>query len=93
VEGLFRLLLSSEVDPVNLGNPTERTIRDLVAAIEGILGRSLPVNSNPLPVDDPRVRQPDISRARRCLDWQPRVDLDAGLRDTIAYFRKKGVGA
>jgi len=92
VEGLFRLLVSSEVDPVNLGNPAERTIRDLVAAIEGILGRSLPVTYNPLPVDDPRVRQPDITRARTCLDWEPRVDLDAGLQDTIAYFRKKGVG-
>lgn len=92
VEGLFRLLVSSEVDPVNLGNPAERTIRDLVAAVEGILGRSLPVTYNPLPVDDPRVRQPDITRARTCLDWEPRVDLDAGLQDTIAYFRKKGVG-
>lgn len=92
VEGLYRLLQSSEVDPVNLGNPTERTIRDLVAAVEAILGRSLQVTYNPLPVDDPRVRQPDISRARACLGWEPKVDLDAGLRETIAHFRKKGVG-
>jgi dTDP-glucose 4,6-dehydratase len=92
VEGLYRLLLSSEADPVNLGNPAERTIRDLVAAVEGILGRSLPVAYNPLPVDDPRVRQPDISRARACLGWEPRVDLEAGLRETIAHFRKKGIG-
>jgi dTDP-glucose 4,6-dehydratase len=92
VEGLFRLLLSSEGEPVNLGNPAERTIRDLVAAVEGILGQSLPVTYNPLPVDDPRVRQPDISRARTCLGWEPKVDLDAGLRETIAYFREKRVG-
>jgi dTDP-glucose 4,6-dehydratase len=90
VEGLFRLLMSSEVDPVNLGNPAERTIRDLVAAIEGILGRALAVTYNPLPVDDPRVRQPDISRARACLGWEPKVELDAGLRETIAYFQEKG---
>jgi dTDP-glucose 4,6-dehydratase len=93
VEGLFRLLLGSEVDPVNLGNPTERTIRDLVAAVEGILGGSLPVTYNPLPVDDPRVRQPDITRARTCLGWEPKVDLDVGLRETIAHFRKQGIGA
>ena len=93
VEGLFRLLLSSEVDPVNVGNPAERTIRDLVAAVEGILGGSLPVMYTPLPVDDPRVRQPDITRARTCLGWEPKVDLDVGLRETIAHFRKKGIGA
>src|SRR5574341_1054798 len=83
VEGLVRLLLSSEVDPVNLGNPAERTIRDLVAAVESILGRSLPVTYDPLPVDDPRVRQPDITRARTCLGWEPKIDLDVGLRETI----------
>ena len=93
VEGLFRLLLSSEVDPVNVGNPAERTIRDLVAAVEGILGGSLPVTYTPLPVDDPRVRQPDITRARTCLGWEPKVDMDVGLRETIAHFRKKGIGA
>jgi len=91
VEGLFRLLMSSEVEPVNLGNPTERSIRDLVAAVETILGRPLEVTYNPLPQDDPRVRQPDNTRARECLGWEPRVDLEAGLRETIAYFREKGM--
>ena len=91
VEGLFRLLLSPEVDPVNLGNPAEHTIRDLVAAVERILGRALPVTYSPLPVDDPRVRQPDIARARTCLGWEPTVDLDAGLQETIASFRRKGL--
>jgi dTDP-glucose 4,6-dehydratase len=92
VEGLFRLLMSSEVEPVNLGNPTERTIRDLVAAVETILGHRLEVTYSPLPQDDPRVRQPDITRARERLGWEPVVDLEAGLRETIAYFQQKGVG-
>jgi dTDP-glucose 4,6-dehydratase len=89
VDGLFRLLLSDEVEPVNIGNPTERTIRDLVVAVETILGRSLQVTYNPLPQDDPRVRQPDIGRARTQLGWEPRVELEAGLRETIAYFRSR----
>jgi dTDP-glucose 4,6-dehydratase len=93
VDGLFRLLMSPEVEPVNLGNPTERSIRDLVAAVEAILGRPLSVTYNPLPQDDPRVRQPDITRARDRLGWEPKVDLEAGLRETIAYFREKGVDA
>ena len=87
VDGLFRLLMSAEDEPVNLGNPAERTIRDLVAAIEKILGRSLPVTYNPLPQDDPRVRQPDITRARTLLGWEPKVELEIGLRETIDYFR------
>jgi dTDP-glucose 4,6-dehydratase len=87
VDGLFRLLMSAEDEPVNLGNPAERTIRDLVAAIEKILGRSLPVTYNPLPQDDPRVRQPDITRATTLLGWEPKVDLETGLRATIAYFQ------
>ena len=93
VEGLFRLLMSSEVEPVNLGNPVERSIRDLVAAVEAILGRRLDVTYNPLPQDDPRVRQPDITRARERLGWEPKVDLEAGLRETIPYFQEKGVEA
>jgi dTDP-glucose 4,6-dehydratase len=87
VDGLFRLLMSAEDEPVNLGNPAERTIRDLVAAIEKILGRSLPVTYKPLPQDDPRVRQPDITRARTLLGWEPKVELEIGLRETIDYFQ------
>jgi dTDP-glucose 4,6-dehydratase len=87
VDGLFRLLMSAEDEPVNIGNPAERTIRDLVTAIEKILGRSLPVTYNPLPQDDPRVRQPDITRARTLLGWEPKVELEIGLRETIDYFQ------
>jgi dTDP-glucose 4,6-dehydratase len=88
VDGLVRLLLSSEVDPVNLGNPTEWTIRDLVTTIETLLGRSLPVTVHPLPTDDPQVRQPDITRARTLLGWEPTVDLATGLRETLGYFQQ-----
>jgi dTDP-glucose 4,6-dehydratase len=92
VEGLYRLLLSDEVDPVNLGNPVERTIRDLITAIDRILGMSLAISYKPLPQDDPRVRQPDIRRARERLGWKPKVELEDGLQKTIAYFRKKEAG-
>jgi len=88
VDGLVRLLLSNEVDPVNLGNPTEWTIRELVTTIETLLGRALPVTVHPLPTDDPQVRQPDITRARTLLGWAPTVDLAAGLRETLAYFQQ-----
>jgi dTDP-glucose 4,6-dehydratase len=88
VEGIYRLLLSAETDPVNLGNPAERTIRDLVAAIERVLGRPLQVTYQPLPVDDPRVRQPDITRARERLGWEPKVDLEVGLQRTAEHFRR-----
>ncbi|HXZ44967.1 MAG TPA: UDP-glucuronic acid decarboxylase family protein [archaeon] len=93
VDGLYRLLMSAEVEPINLGNPAERTIRDLVAAIEAIVGHALDVTYHPLPQDDPRVRQPDITRARECLGWEPKVDLEAGLRETIRYFREKRMSA
>jgi dTDP-glucose 4,6-dehydratase len=90
VEGLFRLLLSAEGEPVNVGNPTEFTIRDLVATLARVLGRPLPVCTHPLPQDDPRVRQPDITRARAVLDWEPTVDLETGLRATLAHFQRRG---
>ena len=91
VEGLVRLLLSAEGEPVNIGNPVEFTIRDLVATLERVLGRPLPVSRHPLPQDDPRVRQPDITRARAALGWEPTVELETGLRATLAYFQQRGV--
>ncbi len=87
IEGLFRLALSSESDPINIGNPREMTVLDFARLIVKLTGSSSEIINQPLPVDDPKVRQPDISRARRILDWEPRVKLEEGLGRTIDYFR------
>ena len=93
VEGLIRLLYSDEVEPVNIGNPNEMTIRQFGEAILEITGSSSKFVERPLPVDDPKVRQPDISKAKRVLDgWGPEVDLRTGLERTCEYFRRKLFG-
>jgi dTDP-glucose 4,6-dehydratase len=93
VEGIFRLMQSSTSDPVNIGNPEELTIRDLARRVVALAGAKSRIVEKPLPVDDPKVRQPDISRARAILGWEPKVPLDEGLPRTLAYFRKKlGLG-
>jgi dTDP-glucose 4,6-dehydratase len=74
--------------PVNIGNPVEFTVAELARKVLALTGSGSPVEHRPLPVDDPRVRQPDISRARRLLGWEPRVPLEAGLERTIPYFRE-----
>jgi nucleoside-diphosphate-sugar epimerase len=74
---------------VNIGNPTEFTIAGLVATLEQVLGHPLPVTYAPLPQDDPKVRQPDITRAQTRLGWAPTVPLAEGLRATLAYFRSR----
>ena len=89
VEGIFRLMHSDTPDPVNIGNPTEMTIRQLAETIIAITGSKSRIVERPLPVDDPKVRQPDITRARKILGWEPKVPLREGLEATIAYFRKK----
>jgi dTDP-glucose 4,6-dehydratase len=89
VEGIVRLMLSEESEPVNLGNPMEMTIRSLAEKIVALTGSSSRIVEQPLPVDDPKVRQPDITRARTLLDWEPRVGLDEGLERTLVYFRRK----
>jgi dTDP-glucose 4,6-dehydratase len=89
VEGLYRLLMSDYNLPVNLGNPREMTILELAETIKSMTGSTSPIDFRPLPADDPRVRQPDISLAQRLLDWEPRVSLSDGLKETVEYFRKK----
>jgi len=89
VDGIYRLMMSSTPDPVNIGNPTEMTIRQLAETIISITGSKSRIVERPLPVDDPKVRQPDITRARTLLGWEPKVALREGLETTIAYFRKK----
>ena len=87
VDGLYRLMLSGERYPVNLGNPNEMTIREFAEHIRRIAGSASRIVSLPLPEDDPRQRRPDISKARRLLEWEPRVLLEDGLQLTIDYFR------
>ena len=88
VDGLCRLMDSDFVEPVNLGNDGEITILQLVREIERILGRPLKVTNKPLPQDDPTRRRPDLTRARTILSYEPRVSLEAGLRQTIEYFKR-----
>ncbi len=87
VDGIYRLLVSGIHDPVNIGNPHEMTIRQFADRILHLTGSASPLAFKPLPVDDPKTRQPDISTARAKLGWEPRVALDAGLTRTIDYFR------
>ena len=89
VDGIFRLMSSDVSDPVNIGNPHELTIRQLAEKIIALTGSRSRIVTRPLPVDDPKIRQPDITRARKLLGWEPRVSLDEGLPRTLEYFRKK----
>jgi nucleoside-diphosphate-sugar epimerase len=82
-------MLSDTAEPVNLGNPKEMSIRALAEKIIAITGSSSRIVEKPLPADDPKVRRPDITRARTILDWEPQVPLDEGLAPTLEYFRRK----
>jgi dTDP-glucose 4,6-dehydratase len=87
VDGIYRLFWSDRVDPTNIGNPVEFTVLQLAELVREMLGVTLPIRHEPLPVDDPKVRQPDITIARSVLGWEPVVDLREGLERTIRYFR------
>jgi dTDP-glucose 4,6-dehydratase len=89
IEGLTRLLWSDEQEPTNLGNPQEMTILDFATKIKALAASKSEIVYRPLPVDDPKVRQPDIAKAKRVLGWEPRVSLEDGLRATIDYFRTR----
>jgi dTDP-glucose 4,6-dehydratase len=89
VDGIFRLMASDLVDPVNIGNPHEMTIRELAERIIALTGSRSRIVEKALPVDDPKVRQPDITRARTLLGWEPKVHLAEGLEKTLAYFKQK----
>jgi dTDP-glucose 4,6-dehydratase len=89
VEGIYRLMRSEVSDPVNIGNPREMTILELAQIIIQSTGSRSRIVHRPLPVDDPRVRQPDIGRARSLLGWEPQVPLEVGLPVTLDYFRKR----
>ncbi|MCE9671337.1 SDR family oxidoreductase [Myxococcus stipitatus] len=91
VDGLVRLALSDEPNPVNIGNPREMTIRQFAEAVRAAAGGGGKILEKPLPKDDPKQRQPDITRARTLLGWEPKVPLEEGLRETIAWFREVAV--
>ncbi len=88
VDGIYRLFLSEQVDPTNLGNPGEFTIRELAELIIEMTGSRSDLSHLPLPEDDPKTRRPDIGLAREALGWEPKVALREGLRRTIPYFRR-----
>jgi len=89
VDGIIKLMLSSENDPVNIGNPVEMTIKQIAETIISMTGSTSQIVYRPLPTDDPKQRRPDITRARTLLNWEPKVQLQEGLVKTIEYFRTK----
>ncbi|MFH1038044.1 MAG: UDP-glucuronic acid decarboxylase family protein [PVC group bacterium] len=89
IDGIFRLASSSETGPVNIGNPREMTVGRFAELIIRLTGSSSRIEYRPLPVDDPKIRQPNIAKAKRVLGWEPRVELEEGLRQTIDWFRIK----
>jgi dTDP-glucose 4,6-dehydratase len=92
VEGILRLSRSQEVLPVNIGNPTEFTILACAQLVLEATASSSQIRYEPLPKDDPKQRQPDITKARTLLGWQPRIDLAEGLRLSLEYFQKEVAG-
>ncbi|RYD69513.1 MAG: NAD-dependent epimerase/dehydratase family protein, partial [Verrucomicrobiaceae bacterium] len=89
IDGMYRLARSNFNEPVNIGNPREMTIKQFAEEIQRIIGSTSGIEYKPLPVDDPKVRQPDITRAKTVLGWEPRVDFDEGIRKTIDYFKSR----
>ena len=88
IDGIVRLSRSSEHAPVNIGNPTEFTILECAKQVSAVSGSASKIQFEPLPQDDPKQRRPDISKARRLLGWEPKVDLETGLKLSLEYFRK-----
>ena len=88
IDGIFKLAMSDFHEPVNLGNPREMTIKQFADEIVRITEAKSAIEYKALPIDDPRVRQPDISRAKKVLGWEPRVDFDEGIKATIEYFKE-----
>jgi dTDP-glucose 4,6-dehydratase len=89
LDGIYRLLESDEHEPVNIGNPHEITILEFAERVRSLVGATAPIVFRPLPQDDPKQRCPDITKARRILSWEPKVDLEEGLKRTYEYFRQK----
>jgi dTDP-glucose 4,6-dehydratase len=93
VDGLYRLMLSDERYPVNLGNPQELTILEFAERIRRLTESAAPLVFKPLPEDDPKKRRPDITKAKRLLGWEPKVSLEDGLKETVSYFQERMAAA
>ncbi len=89
IEGIYRLMMSETPDPVNIGNPREMSILDFARLIQGIAGSTNEIIFEDLPVDDPKVRQPDITRAQTILEWEPKVQVEEGLTKTYEWMKKR----
>jgi dTDP-glucose 4,6-dehydratase len=89
VEGIYRLLLSEYHLPVNIGNPAEITLQQFAEEVQALTGTSSAISYEPLPQDDPKQRQPDITKAREILGWEPKVERGEGLKRTLAYFQEQ----
>lgn len=89
VDGIVRLLHSDFHDPVNIGNPEEWTVLGMAETIRDLIGSTTPIVYEALPVDDPKVRQPDITTARRELLWEPKTTIEQGLKNTLEDFRRR----
>jgi dTDP-glucose 4,6-dehydratase len=86
VEGIYRIFMKGDNHPTNIGNPDEYTVRQLAEMVRELTQTSAPLVERPLPEDDPKIRKPDITRARTMLGWEPKVGIREGLQKTIAYF-------
>jgi dTDP-glucose 4,6-dehydratase len=91
VDGIYRLFMHGDAEPTNIGNPDEFTVRELADLVLELTGSKSKIVARPLPIDDPKVRRPDITRAREMLGWSPRVPLREGLRHTIEWFKGQAV--
>ena len=89
IDGIYLTMKSTEPQPVNLGNPHEMSILEFAKNIQKYTGTKAPIEHKPLPADDPKVRRPDISRARKTLNWEPKVGFEEGIKMTIEWFAKK----
>lgn len=89
IDGIYRLLMSSEVEPVNIGNPSEITIKQFAEEIIKLTGSKSKIVYKDLPQDDPKLRRPDITKAQKVLGWEPKVDREEGLKKTIEYFKQR----
>jgi dTDP-glucose 4,6-dehydratase len=91
IDGIYRLMMSDFVEPVNVGNPDEMSVLEFAERVVDIIGSESRIVFEELPVDDPKVRRPDISRAKDVLGWEPKVGLGEGLRETVEYFKSLGL--